>query len=65
MVHKNITLSDIIASEILDSDHLPIMFHIMHHFGTKQISEPLENFKNWEQFQSLASHLISSIVEIN
>jgi hypothetical protein len=55
VVHKNIRLSDVIVSEILDSDHLPITFHILDHVRTKQISKPLEKFTNWERFQSLAS----------
>jgi hypothetical protein len=28
VVHQNIRVSDVIASDILDSDHLPIIFHI-------------------------------------
>jgi hypothetical protein len=64
-VHKNIILSDVIVSEILDSDHLPIIFHILDHVRTKQISEPLEEFTNWEQFQSLVSNIIPPRVEIN
>jgi hypothetical protein len=62
-VHKIIRLSDLIVSEVLDSDHL--MFHILDHVRTKQISEPLEKFTNWERFQSLASNLILPRVEIN
>jgi hypothetical protein len=65
VVHKNIRVSDVTVSEILDSDHLPIMFHILDHVRTKQISEPLEKFTNWEWFQSLASNLISPRVKIN
>jgi hypothetical protein len=65
VVHKNIRLSDVIVSDILDSDHLPIMFHIPDHVRTKYISKPLEKFTDWELFQSLASNLISHRVEIN
>jgi hypothetical protein len=65
MAHKNIRLSDVIVSKILDSDNLPIMFHILDHVRIKQIFEPLEKFTNWELFQSLASNLISPRVEIN
>jgi hypothetical protein len=28
LVHENIRLSDVIVSDILDSDQLPIIFHI-------------------------------------
>jgi hypothetical protein len=65
VVHKNIRHLDVIYSDILDSDYLPIMFHILDHVRTKQISKPLERFTDWEQFQSLASNLISPRVEIN
>jgi hypothetical protein len=37
VVHKNIRLSDVIVSDILDSYHLPILFHILDHVRTKQI----------------------------
>jgi hypothetical protein len=65
VVHKNIRLSDVIVSDILDSDHLPIIFHILDHVITKQISKPLEKFTDWELFQSLASNLVLPRVEIN
>jgi hypothetical protein len=58
VVHQNIRLSDIIVSDILDSDHLPIIFHILDHVKIRNISEPVEKFTNWERFQSLASELI-------
>jgi hypothetical protein len=42
VVHKNIRLSDVIVADILDSDYLTIIFHILDQVGTKQISKPLE-----------------------
>jgi hypothetical protein len=65
VVHKNIRLSNVIVSDILDSDHLPIIFHILDHVRTKNFSAPLDKFTDWEQFQSLASNLISPRIEIN
>jgi endonuclease V-like protein UPF0215 family len=65
VVHKNIRLSGVNVSDILNSDHLPIIFHILDHVRTKQISEPLEKFTDWERFQRLASNLVSPRVEIN
>jgi hypothetical protein len=65
VVHQNIRLSDVTVSDILDSDHLPIVFHIMDHVKTRNLSEPVEKFTDWEQFQSLASDLISPRIEIN
>jgi hypothetical protein len=42
VVHKNIRISNIIVSDILDSDHLPITFHILDHVRTQNVSAPLE-----------------------
>jgi hypothetical protein len=65
VVHRHIRLSNVIVSDILDSDHLPIVFHILDHVRTTKLSEPTEKFTNWERFQSLASDLISPRIEIN
>jgi hypothetical protein len=65
VVHKNIGLSNVIVSDILDSDHLPIIFHILDHVSTKTISAPLEIITHWERFQCLTSNLISPRIEIN
>jgi hypothetical protein len=53
VVHKNIRLSNVIASDILDSDHLSVMFHILHHARTKIVLEPLAKLTDLEQFESL------------
>jgi endonuclease/exonuclease/phosphatase family metal-dependent hydrolase len=65
VVHKNISVSDVIVSDILDSDHLPKIFHILDHVKIKNLSEPIEKFTNWDRFQSLLSELISPRIEIN
>jgi hypothetical protein len=44
VVHKNIRLSNVLVSDILDSDHLPIIFHILDHARTKHVSAPFEKF---------------------
>jgi hypothetical protein len=63
VVHKNIRLSNVIVSDILDSDHLPIIFHILDHARIQNVSAPVGKFT--ERFQSLASNLISPRIEIN
>jgi hypothetical protein len=63
-VHQNITVSDVIVSDILDSDHLPIIFHILDHVKISNLSDPIEKFTDWERFQSLASEIISPEIEI-
>jgi hypothetical protein len=65
VVHKNIRLSNVIVPDILGSDYLPIIFHILDHVRTKNVSAPLEKFTDWEGLQSLASSLISPRLEIN
>jgi hypothetical protein len=64
VVHKNIEVSDVIVSDILDSDHLPIILHILDHVKIRNLSDPIEKFTDWDQFQSLASELISPKIEI-
>jgi hypothetical protein len=65
VVHQNIRVSDVIVSDILDSDHLPIVFHILGHVKISNLSEPIEKFADWNRVQSLASELISPEIEIN
>jgi hypothetical protein len=65
VVHQNIGLSSVTVSNILDSGHLPIIFHILDHIKISNLSEPIEKFTNWKRFQSLASDLISLRLEIN
>jgi hypothetical protein len=60
-----IGLSHVIVSDILDSDHLAIVFHILGHATTKKLSDPLEKFTDWERFQNLVYSLISPRIEIN
>jgi hypothetical protein len=48
----------------LDSDHLPIIFHILDHVKIRNLSDPIEKFTDWDLFQSLASELISPKIEI-
>jgi hypothetical protein len=64
VVHQYIRVSDVIVSDILDSGHLPIVFHIL-------IMSILETFQNlltnsvWDWFQRLAAELISPTIKIN
>jgi hypothetical protein len=57
VVHKNIWLSEVIVSEILDSDHLPVVFHLLGYVRTQSLSDLVDKFTDWERFQSLASQL--------
>jgi hypothetical protein len=63
-VYQNIGVSNVIVFDILDSDHLPIIFHILDHVKIRNLSDPIEKFTDWERFQSLASELISPKIEI-
>jgi hypothetical protein len=65
VVHQNIRVSDVILYDILDSDHLPIVFYILDHVEIRNLSEPVEKFTDWERFQSTASELISPRIKIN
>jgi hypothetical protein len=58
-------MSDVIASDNLDSDHLPVTFHILDHVKTRNLSEPVGKSTDWERFQGLASCLTSPRIKIN
>jgi hypothetical protein len=65
VIHQNIGLSSVTVSNILDSYHLPIIFHILDHVKIRNLLEPIEKFADWEWFQSLAFDLISPRLKIN
>jgi hypothetical protein len=44
VVHQNMRVPDVFVSDILDSDHLPIVFHILDHVKIRTLSEPIEKF---------------------
>jgi hypothetical protein len=48
-VHQNVRLSEVIVSDVLDSDHLPIIFHIVDHIRTRNLWDPIEKFTVWER----------------
>jgi hypothetical protein len=65
VVHKNIRLSNVIVSDILDSGHLATTFHILDHVRTLNFSPPIEKFKDWERFENITSLLVLPRIEIN
>jgi hypothetical protein len=65
MIHPNSRVPDVIVSDTLDSDHLPIIFLTLDHAKIGNLSDPIEKFTDWDRFQSLASELISPRIEIN
>jgi hypothetical protein len=65
VVHQNNRMSDVIVSDILDADHLPIIFHILNQTKIRNISEPIAKITDWDRFKSFASELISPTIEIN
>jgi hypothetical protein len=64
-VHKNVRLSELIVSDILDSYHLSIVFHLLDHIRTRNLSEPVDKFTDCVRLQSLASELISPRIQMN
>jgi hypothetical protein len=63
-VHQNLRLLDVIVSDILDSDHLPVVCHMLDHARSRNLSDLVDKFTFWERFQRLASNLISPRNEI-
>jgi hypothetical protein len=44
VVHKSVRMSEIILSDILDSDHLPVVFHLLGHVRNRTPSDPVDKF---------------------
>jgi hypothetical protein len=64
VVYQNIRVSDVIVSDILDCDHLPIIFHLLDHDKVTYLSKLIEKITYWDRFRSLVSELISPRIEI-
>jgi hypothetical protein len=56
-VHQNVHVPEVTVTDILDSDHLPVMFSNLNPVRTREALYPVEKLKDWERFQSLASEL--------
>jgi hypothetical protein len=52
IVYKNVRLSEITASDILETDHLPIFFHLLDHVTTRNLWNPVDRFTDWSQIGS-------------
>jgi hypothetical protein len=59
VVHNVVQLSEVFVSDILDSDHLLVIFHLLDYVRTRNVSDRADKVTDWEWFQSLASELIS------
>jgi hypothetical protein len=59
VVHKYVRLSEVRVLDIMDSDHLPIVFCIMDHTKAREMLDPVEKFTDCKRFQSLTSALVS------
>lgn len=64
VVQKEVRQSEVIVSDILDSDHLPIFFHSLDHVRATNLSDPDDKPTVWGQCKSLASELISRRMQI-
>jgi hypothetical protein len=53
----------VIVSDILHSDHLPVVSYLLDHVRTRNISDPVDKFIDWERFHSLAPELISPRIQ--
>jgi hypothetical protein len=42
VIHQNVRLSDISLSEVMDSDHLTVFFHILDSVSARDSSAPVE-----------------------
>jgi hypothetical protein len=53
VVHQNIRVSDGTVSDNLETDHIPVIFHIMGHAKIRNLSEPVEKVKSGIGFKAL------------
>jgi hypothetical protein len=53
------------VSDTLDSDHLPITFHILDHVRIRDPLAQVEKFTDWDRFRSLTTDPISPKLKIN
>jgi hypothetical protein len=65
VLHKNARLSEGIVSDIVDSDHLPIVFQLLDNVRTRNLSNMFDKFTDWERFENQVSGLFSPIIQIN
>jgi hypothetical protein len=65
MSHQNFRLSEVVVPDNLGSDHFPVVFSILGPVRAKETFDPVENFTDWERFQSFASELISTNIQIH
>jgi hypothetical protein len=47
VVHKEVQLPQVIFCDILDYDHLPIVFHLLDLIKTRNTSVPIDKFRDW------------------
>jgi len=63
--HRTVRLSDVDVSDILDSNHMQILFHILDNVSTGDISAPVEIHIDWQRFRSLTSDFVSPRIQIH
>jgi hypothetical protein len=64
VVHKDVRMSGVIVSDILDSDELPNSFSLADRIRIRNPSDLVDKFTDWERFQSLAPELILPRIQI-
>jgi hypothetical protein len=65
VLHMNVLLSEVIFSDLLEQDHLPIVFLLLDLVRTMNLSDTVDQFTDWERLQMLAAELISPRIQIN
>jgi hypothetical protein len=50
VTYENIKLSDVIISEVLDSDHFPIVFHILELVRSRNLSDTNKEYTDLEPY---------------
>jgi hypothetical protein len=63
VVHKDVRLSEVIVSDILDSDPPTSRFTLVG--SCWNLSDPVHKFTDWEGFQTVVSEIILPRIRIN
>jgi hypothetical protein len=64
VIHQNVRLSDVTVSDVLDSDHLPVIFNILDYVSARDPLAWVGARTDWDLFRSPASDLIQPQLQI-
>jgi hypothetical protein len=52
VMQKNVWLTEVIVCDILDSDHLTVIFHLLDHIRAGNLLDLVDKFTDWSSFKA-------------